>query len=291
VRVSLREGVLARLTTRAIAYGSVLCAPGQAGHDALGTLLRSYGQEPGQHALFTELRNLADLTPLQPVLDAHGFVYEDHLNYLIDLSCSPEQVLGNIGPRTRKRIRRALRDGKVTVEEIKEPGLIAAGYQLFAKSYAAAAVPLADRSLFEAAFDVLQPKGMAKFLLARVGDTWVAATAELPFKDVIYGWYSGIDRAYSEAMAGELLMWHILKWGAESGYRTYDFGGAGKPGEPYAVRDFKAKFGGQLVCFGRNKKVHAPTLLRYSDLSYGIYRRIMKRSDQGGFHGHIGPLF
>jgi serine/alanine adding enzyme len=287
VRVSLREGLLERLTTRTIAYGSVLCAPGQTGQEALDTLLRSYCQEPGQTALFTELRNITDLTPLQPVLNANGFLYEDHLNYLIDLDRSPEQVLQSIGPRTRKRIRHAQRDGAVSIVEISERGLIAACYRLFARSYAAAGVPLAHLSLFEAAFDVLQPKGMAKFMLARVGDNWVAATAELPFKDVIYGWYSGIDRVHGDANAGELLMWHILKWGAESGYRSYDFGGAGKPGETYAVRDFKAKFGGKLVCYGRNKKVHAPTLLRCIDLGYGIYRRIMKRSSQrGGFHGH-----
>jgi serine/alanine adding enzyme len=292
VRVLLREGLLERLTTRDIAYGSVLCASSDAGRDALGALLESYAGESGQTALFTELRNLVDLTPLQPVLNAQGFVYEDHLNYLIDLNRTPELLLQGIGPRTRKHIRHALRKGAVQVKEVKERGQIAASYGLFAKSYAAAGVPLADRSLFEAAFDVLHPKGMAKFLLAQVGDVWVAATAELPFKDVIYGWYSGIDRAYSDSMAGEILMWHILEWGVASGYRSYDFGGAGRPGEPYTVRDFKAKFGGKLVCFGRNKKVYAPTLLRCSGIGYGIYRRILKGHPQWSrLHGYQNPIF
>jgi lipid II:glycine glycyltransferase (peptidoglycan interpeptide bridge formation enzyme) len=278
VHVTLSDGLISRLTTRVIVYGSVLCTPGQAGQEALDALLRNYSQEHGQKALFTELRNLADLSALQPVLNAHGFVHEDHLDYLIDLNRTPEQLMQNIGPRTRKHIRRALRDGAVTVEEIHDRGLITTAYNLIAKSFAAARVPLADRSLFEAAFDILQPRGMAKFLMARVGDTWVATSAELPFKDVIYGWYSGIDRAYGDSMAGEMLMWHILKWGAESSYKTYDFGGAGKPGEEYAVRNFKAKFGGQLVCFGRYKKVHAPTLLRYSKLGYGLYRNFIRLS-------------
>ena len=278
VRVPLFDGVLSRLTTRIIVYGSVLSAPGPSGRAALDALLRSYAREPGQKGLFTELRNLCDLSAEQPLLNAHGFVYEDHLNYLVDLDRTPEQVLQNIGPRTRKHIRRALRDGTVTVEEINERGRIQAAYDMFALSYATARVPLADRSLFDAAFDVLRPRGMAKFFLARIGDTCVAATAELPFKDVIYGWYCGIDRSYVHSMAGELLMWHILRWGAESGYRTYDFGGAGKPDESYAVRDFKAKFGGQLVCFGRYRKVHTPMLLRCSKLGYSLYRRIMKGS-------------
>jgi len=145
------------------------------------------------------------------------------------------------------------------------------------KSYIAARVPLSDISLFQGAFDVLFPKGMARFYLARIGSTYVAATAELPYKDVIYGWYSGVDRAFAAEYPGELLMWEVLRWGAENGYKTYDFGGAGKPDEPSGVRDFKAKFGGRLVCFGRNTKIHTPHLLRLSKWGYETYRQLLKQ--------------
>jgi serine/alanine adding enzyme len=116
---------------------------------------------------------------------------------------------------------------------------------------------------------------MIQFWLARIGSKYVAASAELLYKDVIYGWYSGVDREYSNESPGELLMWHVLQYGAMAGYKIYDFGGAGKPGEKYGVRNFKAKFGGKLVCFGRNIKVHSPTLLRISQLGYQAYRRLI----------------
>jgi lipid II:glycine glycyltransferase (peptidoglycan interpeptide bridge formation enzyme) len=70
-------------------------------------------------------------------------------------------------------------------------------------------------------------------------------------------------------------MWYILEWGVKNGYRVYDFGGAGKPGEEYGVRNFKAKFGGQLVCFGRNIYIHKPLQLKLSKLGYAIYRRFL----------------
>ncbi|RLI52815.1 MAG: GNAT family N-acetyltransferase, partial [Candidatus Thorarchaeota archaeon] len=73
----------------------------------------------------------------------------------------------------------------------------------------------------------------------------------------------------------ELLMWHILRWGVENGYRVYDFGGAGKPDEEYGVRDFKAKFGGKLVCYGRNTCEHAPFLLKISQIGYQLVRRFL----------------
>ena len=274
VQIALRGGLLRRLTTRAVVYGSVLYDPSPVGEEALAGLLRTYTHEASREALFTELRNLSDLSPVQPMLNDNGFVYEDHLNYLIDLNRPPEAVLQSIGQRTRKKIRRALRKGKVIIEEVNRREQVALCYELLQKTYAAAQVPLADWSLFEAAFDVLYPQGMVKFLLARIGDDYAAGSVELIYKDRIYGWYGGMDRAYSDYIPNELLLWHVFQWGAENGYKVYDFGGAGKPDEEYGVRDFKAKFGGKLVCYGRNTHVHAPTRLAISKVGYRIYRNL-----------------
>ena len=274
VQVTLAN-FLRPLTTRAVAYGSVLYTSGAEGQAALALLLRTYTREVHGALLFTELRNLSDLSGVKSILQEHGFMYEDHLNYLIDLKRSPEAILQSIGSRTRKHIRRGLRRGEVTIEEAKERRQVAVCYGLLRQSYRKARVPLADRSLFEAAFDLLYPKRMVRFTLARVGQTPVAVSVELLYKDVMYGWYGGVDRAYGSYVPNELLTWHILQWGAENGYRLYDFGGAGRTDEEYGVRDFKAKFGGELVSFGRNTCVHARLLLRLSELGYSVYRRLV----------------
>jgi serine/alanine adding enzyme len=271
-QITLKGGLLHRLTTRAVAYGSVLCAPDAEGQDALARLLYAYKRQVKGELLFTELRNLSDLSDLQPILTGHGFAYEEHLNYLISLNRSLEDIMQSFGRNTRKKIRRGIRRGQVVIEEISQLEQISICYELLVKTYAQAHVPLADRSLFEAAFEVLHPKGMIKFLLARVGDAYVAVSVELAYKNVIYGWYGGMDREYGKYVPNELLMWHILRWGAENGYRVYDFGGAGKPDEEYGVRDFKAKFGGELVCYGRNTCIHSRARLKLSKLGYAIYR-------------------
>jgi lipid II:glycine glycyltransferase (peptidoglycan interpeptide bridge formation enzyme) len=161
------------------------------------------------------------------------------------------------------------------IEEVKGHQGVHNCYDLLKKTYANARMYLAHRSLFDAAFDVLQSRGMIKILLARVNGYHAASSVELVFKDVIYGWYGGIDRTYSMYIPNELLSWHIFKWGAENGYRVYDFGGAGKPGEKYGVRDFKAKFGGRLTSFGRNICIHSSAMLALSELGYRIYRRLI----------------
>ncbi|HLF25793.1 MAG TPA: GNAT family N-acetyltransferase [Anaerolineae bacterium] len=275
VQVTLMNSVLRRLTTRSVVYGGALCHDAPEGRAALRQLLEAYAEHAQRESLFTELRNLRDVSELQPILTGAGYAYEEHLNYLIDLNRPLAAVLQSIGPRTRKKIRKGLRDGRVRVREVSDRADLAHWHTTLQKTYESAHVPLADPSLFEAAFEVLYPKGMAVFLLAEIAGIAVACSVELPYKDTIYGWYGGCDRAYSECLPNELLIWHILEWGASHGYRVYDFGGAGKPGETYGVRDFKAKFGGELVCYGRNICKHTPGLLRLSQWGYSVYRKLV----------------
>lgn len=275
VQITLMGGLLHRFTARSVAYGSVLCTPGPEGQDGLELLLRAYTEEGDGGSLFTELRNLSDMEATQPVLQAHGFVYEDHLNYLIDLDRPVEMVFQSIKSRTRKQIRRGLRQGDVEIEEITDKTRIPILYELLQKTYAHAQIPLADRSLFESAFDVLYPKRMIRFTLARIGHAYAGASVELLFKDTVYGWYGAVDREYARYNPSEMLTWHILEWSVQNGYRVYDFGGAGKPDEEYGVRDFKAKFQGELVCYGRNTRVHSKMRSRLSAIGYQLYRRLL----------------
>ena len=271
VRITLMNGLLRHFTTRSVAYGSVICAPDAKGREALGLLLRTYTHEVDGTSLFTELRNLSHLKEVQPILREHGFRYEDYLNYLVDLK-RPSGVIFQSIPRGRRySIRRGLRRGDVVIVEAKHREQVVACYNLVRQSLLAAKIPVPDRSLFEATFDLLYAKGLVRFTLAHVAQTPIAASVELLYKDVIYSWYNGIDRAYKYYRPNELLMWHTIQWGAENGYSVFDFGGAGKPDEEYGVRNFKSNLGGQLVCFGRNIYVHAPFSLRLSKLGYRIY--------------------
>jgi serine/alanine adding enzyme len=273
VHITLMPGLLGRLTRRSVVYGGALCRESVAGRQALRLLLRRYAEHVGGRSLFTELRNQHEPDATAPLFERCGYAYEGHLNYLIDLSRPSEEIFGAIGPRTRKHLRKGLRDQHVVVSALDDRAGLPEWYRLLQLTYQTIRVPLADPALFDAVFDVLQPRGMARFLMARVGDTPVACSLELGYKGILYGWYGGSDRAYSRYLPNELLTWHILEWGAAQGYRVYDFGGAGRPGEAYGVRDFKAKFGGTLVDFGRYTAVHAPRLLRLSKLGYALYQR------------------
>ena len=275
VRIALMDGLGRHFTTRAIVSGGILCSETAEGRQALQELLHQYTRRERNLSLFTEVRNDCSTDGLGPVLVAAGFEYEDHLNYLIKLEACPENVFARIGPRTRKHIRQAVKRREVRVVEVTDRSQIPACYELLEHAYRNARVPLADMSLFYSTFDCLVPKGMARFTLAYVGDAPAAVSIDLLYKDVIYGWYGGMDRSFIAQVPNEVLMWNILEWGCRNNYRVYDFGGAGKPNEKYGVRDFKAKFGGELVCFGRHTWVPRPMRMTVSRLAYAALRRAL----------------
>jgi hypothetical protein len=243
VKIALMNGPLRRFTTRTVGYGSVLAAPGAQGREALACLLRAYNHETAGSVLFTELRNLSNLDDLQPVLVGHGFRFEEHLNYLIDLNRPEDVVYRGITKSGRQTIRTSLNKG-TQIEEVTDRQAVGVAYRLLEKVYSRARVPLASRALFEAAFDVLAARGMLKIFLARAGPHPIGACLVLAYKDRLIDWYAGTDRAFAAYGPMELLIWHAIRWGQANGFCVFDFGGAGRPNEDYGPRKFKAKFGG-----------------------------------------------
>lgn len=285
VQITLMNGPMRLLTSRAVAYGSVLYNADRRGELALAQLLQRYKQTIGRTLLFTELRNLENLTPVQPTLGDCGFTHEDHLNYLIDLREPKPDIWQRISSRTRSYIRSGKKRQELCIREVDTPQELRECYELLQKTYANARIPLADFSLFETLYAVLRPHQMARFTSVYLGKTPIATSVDLLFKGVIYYWYGGMDREFSSHHATELLRWHVIEWGIDNGYHTFDFGGAGKPNEVYGVRDFKAKFGGDLVNLGRSTYVHSPLMLNLSKKGYELYRRLKFHLASAREHG------
>lgn len=273
VHVSLRDSWLGQLTTRSIIFSDILTTP-LAGLDDMVGLVEAC-KTKNRHSLFTELRHSSDHHPQDLILAQCGFHFADHCNYLVNLARPIEQIWQGISKSTRKNIRKATNKKDFVIEEVIERSQLTQWYTLMKKTFEHVHVPLADISLFYAAFDILRSKGMVQFLLGRVKSIYVAASVSLLYKDVVYGWYRGFDRDYSRYIPNDLMVWHLLVWGARNGYRTFNFGGAGNPHEQYGPRNFKAKFGGALVSFGRSTYVHHPYLLAFSKLGYAMLRQFL----------------
>jgi lipid II:glycine glycyltransferase (peptidoglycan interpeptide bridge formation enzyme) len=269
------DGFLGSFSSLSIIQGGPLYIEDEKGISTIKRLMEGHNGIVRKYSLYSEIRNLWDSSHISSLLRDIGYTYEEHLNFLIDLTKSVDELWKQLYKSKRQAINKAKRHG-VIVEEIKNKELIPIFYALVKKSYRPTGVPIADIGLFENAFDLLIPKDMCKFFLARYKDNYVAATCFLSYNGVIYDWYGGVDRAFSNYRPNELLEWHTIKWGAENGYHIFDFGGAGRPGEPYGPRQFKKEFGGKLVNYGRYKKVHSLTKFKIAMTGYTLYRRVAR---------------
>lgn len=274
VSISALRSPVQSLTTRDVVFGGPLVRGDGDGWRALEKLLHGYQRHARRRTLFAEMRNLDDAAGAASVISANGFAHENHLNFLVDLSCSAEEQWTGVASSARRNINKARREG-VAVSEARTDAEIRSGYEVLRSVYSRIQVPLPDRSLFAASQRVLGPLGEYRMLLARFEGRTIGVLTLLLFKDVVYYWYTGTLREYARQRAGDLLVWHAIELGRELGFRTLDFGGAGRPDEAYGVRDFKAKYGGQLVDFGRDVWVPAPLRLRLATRGYETLRRFL----------------
>ncbi len=111
--------------------------------------------------------------------------------------------------------------------------------------------PLPPFRFFETFFNMR--KNLGEFILVEYQGRIVGGAMCIVFgKKMIYEWYKcGIDRVFKDVYPSTLASWAAIEFAVNSGAAAFDFMGAGKPNQPYGVRDFKAQFGGDLVNYGR----------------------------------------
>ncbi|MFC1569131.1 lipid II:glycine glycyltransferase FemX [bacterium] len=275
VLVSLKEGVLRKATTRAIHYGGLLYEDHQESLECLRLLLPHCLKSSGNDALFTELRHLADPADIDSILNENRLEYEIHLNYLVNLNRPVDEVWKHISSEARGAVKRSQKRGLV-IEEMSDISQVSEFYQLLKTTYDRKRIPLIDISHFEAIFDILVPMNMAKMYRAKVEDQPIAGFIVFLYNKTIYWWYSGDNFNFRKYYPTDGIIWHVLEWGCQENYTCFDVGWAGRPDEPYGVRKFKEKYGGQQVTYGRHRYIHAPMLMHMSTMGYNIYRILTK---------------
>ncbi len=264
------DGFLGNFSAHSVVQGGPLITPSSKGA-VVSELIERYDSYARKSSLYNEIRNMYDV---QDMLNhANNYYYVDHLNFIINLNQSEDELWGQIHKSRRRRIKQAEKSG-VFVEEIVDSDKIPIFYDLLGETYNNVKVPLADVSLFESAFRELVPRGMAKFFLARHEDNYIGARVVLLYLNRIYDWYAGAALDSLSFNANAYLVWHILKWGREKNYSVFDFGGAGEPNKPYGPREFKQSFGGELVNYGRNVCTYSKEKTMIAELGFKVYQKL-----------------
>ena len=248
-------------TARTIIPGGPLLARGIS-NQALSTLLIAL-KEKLDSTIYIESRNYNNYSVWKSVFESCGFIYNQHLDFHIDTS-SNDLAQSRIGKHRWKYIRLSMRDGakivdNPTIEQVRVFYTILLDlYQTKVKT------PLWSWEFFEQLYYVEH----AKYILVELDGQIVGGTVCvcLPGK-AVYEWYAcGLDNCRDDIRPLSVAIWGEMQYAADNGYPLFDFMGAGKPDEPYGVRNFKAEFGGELVEHGRFLCIRKPLLYKIGTL-------------------------
>ena len=247
---------------------------------ALAELLKAVAQCPASrlspfasrltNPIYIESRNFHDYSKWRNIFEANGFAYQPHLNFHVNTTTT-EIAQSNIGKHRWKYIRLSIRDGaKIidtpTIDQVR------AFYSILQDLYRTKVkTPLWSWEFFERLYYIEN----AKFILVELDGKIVggAACVCLP-GNALYEWYAcGLDNCRDDIRPTSVAIWGEMQYAAENGYPLFDFMGAGKPDEPYGVRDFKAEFGGELVEHGRFLCIRKPLLYAIGKLGVKWLKR------------------
>jgi lipid II:glycine glycyltransferase (peptidoglycan interpeptide bridge formation enzyme) len=268
--ISEKGGIFKFFTSRVVGYGTPVV---DSSDDAL-QLAREFISGIKYSAIYSSIVNLQESRKLLSKIESIGFEYSDHLNFIFDLTIGEAELWSKISESRRKNIKRASKNGLRV--EVSNSAPIDECYKILKETYDRLSLPLLDISIFIGVLNILGPKNYAKFFLAYNDNRLVALRIVLTYKNDIYDWYAGNINDPNLKYSNDLLVWEVMKWGCNNGFKTFNFGGAGKPDEEYGVREFKRTFGGTLVNYGDYKCIHQP--LKYILISTGkkYFKTILK---------------
>jgi FemAB-related protein (PEP-CTERM system-associated) len=228
-------------------YGGI-CAEDAEAEKALLEYLKQQAQK--QQVDYLELRNLNGGTLPEFVSNPR------YSSFSMSLSKDPEAVLKGLPKDIRYMIRKA---EKGDLHARRGPELLDEFYRLFTINMRRLGTPVFPRALFA---NLLEEFGKEiDVMVVYAGSEPVASAVSFLFRDTMHPYYIGGLPAARALAANNFLWWELMKFAAESGMSTFDFGRSKKGTGAYA---FKKKWN--------------PTI---TDLDYQVY--LVKRKTAPNF--------
>ena len=240
--------------------------------------------------IYIETRNFNDYSCWKEAFEAAGFAYKKHLNFHVDCR-DKEKICERLSDNRKRQIRHAKQNGATITKLSNDENDIREWYEILRELYRTRVkTPLFTLKFFIKA----HRQGIGKFLLVKhegkvIGGSMVVMSEgnnELKSERInelknggmsegtVYEWFEcGLNAEYKELYPSVMATYAGIEFASENGYARYDMMGAGEPGVPYGVRDFKAEFGGELVEHGRFLCVCKPLLYQLGTVGVRILRK------------------
>lgn len=207
--------------------------------------------------IYGEFRNLNDYSNYKNLFTKEGWLYQEHLNFLVD--CHDKDLMWKkLSSGRRRDINYGKKKG-ATIRLSTSDDEVENWYSILQLLYRdKVKTPLPKLEYFKKS---LRRENSRLIVVDHeseiIGGLFGVFTQKTVFCDMFC---CGLDNEYKaqRIYPSILATWGAMELTHNEGIPRFDFMGAGKPGVPYGVRDFKAKFGGELVEYGRFIKVFSP---------------------------------
>ena len=256
---------------RAIVNGGPLLAE-DITEEELQVLLGFLKSRLKNRVIYIETRNFNDYSRWRKIFESCGFGYEPHYNVQIDTT-SLEAVNGRLDRNRQRNIKKALEngiyiDGNPTEKELE------AFYAMLENLYRTKLKLPVFPFVF---FTELKKIHSSRFFMAKnkEGELIGGLVCVVLEGRTVYAWAAcGDDKGNKILSPSVMVNYTGICHAAENGFSRFDFMGAGKPDDGgYGVRDFKLKFGGELVEHGRFVHICNPALYILGKLAIKIMKR------------------
>lgn len=252
--------LLKPLTARSIINGGPLVANDD--DTVLQILLTEYKKRLPWYVVYSEIRPIYDMKPAEKGLKSLGYQRIGHYNLILSLKPGEDELLSAMHKKRRREIKKSLEFGLV-FKELSDEEEKNSAIALIKHTYERKHVPFSS-------FQTLQNTciylgNQIHFFGAFLENKMIAAKIDLCYKDLVYAWFAGSDENAFSYYPNDFLMWKLICWSKENEYDYLDFGGGGKPGVPYGVRDYKLKYGCEQHEYGRYLAKHHPLIFKMGE--------------------------
>jgi FemAB-related protein (PEP-CTERM system-associated) len=235
-------GVLPLFLVRSRIFGRMLVSTPHAAYggciadsDETAATMTDYARELAKELRveFLELRNFRN------VLDDFSLTTKDlYVTFRQELKPDLEENMLSIPRKTRAEIREGIRNGlEFKVDEIGVDQF----FHVYSQSVRRLGTPVFPKRLFE---NGLREFGSAcKIFSVHWNGKLVSAVWTLFYKDEVVPYFGGSLSEYNHLAVNNFMYWMLMKYGAENGYRIFDFGRSKKGSGSFS---FKKRWGMEM---------------------------------------------
>jgi len=266
------RGIKGYFSSRVIVYGGPLISEAGNRTEILEKLLDILVKTFRHRSVFIQFRNFFEWNNMEKALfKKFGFDFEDRLNLILATTCE-EDIWSGMSESRRRQIRKGIKSG-VRIETPANEDDVRELYHLLVQLYKRKVKkPLPGWSFFRAFYNLSKNNGPGIIKVVKVGRKVVGGIVSpvTPGKN-IYEWYvAGLDSEFKKSFPSVLATWASVRYALDHQLEYFDFLGIGVPDKAYGVREFKKKFGGRVVNYGRFSRKNNKNIYHIAGFGYRI---------------------